>query len=260
MVPEYKSRWPDVDVKYLVISTDDYIVCLDNDLDVDWKTSDEYDKSGHNDEVEFNKILNNVALFESRPQHHLNNENKKSFRRMLGEAVARALAHDYKSAESILDQAQGFLLDRSREKSREWYLATGAASTILIVFVMCILFLFREEISLSFGIKNIDLLISITGGTIGAFMSITLRLGKSRVEADSGVYLHVLESISRITAGGIGGLLAGILMKLGIVVPTLNVQDSTLLTLFAIGFAAGASERFIPSFISTVEKEEKIHE
>jgi len=105
VVPEYKSRWPDVDVKYLVISTDDYIVCLDNDLDVDWKTSDEYDESGHNDEVEFNKILNNVALFESRPQHHLNNENKKSFRRMLGEAVARALAHDYKSAESILDQA-----------------------------------------------------------------------------------------------------------------------------------------------------------
>ena len=57
MVPEYISRWPDVDVKYLVISTDDYIVCLDNDFDVDWKTSDEYDKSGHNDEVEFVTIV-----------------------------------------------------------------------------------------------------------------------------------------------------------------------------------------------------------
>ena len=151
-------------------------------------------------------------------------------------------------------------MDRSREKSREWYLATGAASTIFIVFVMCTLFLYREEISLIFGLKNIDLLISIIGGTVGAFMSITLRLGKSRIEADSGVYLHVLESISRITAGSIGGLLAGILIKLGVFVPTLNAQDTTLLTLFAIGFAAGASERFIPSFISTVEKEEKIHE
>lgn len=260
MVPEYKSRWPDVDVKYLVISTDNYIVCLDDDLDVDWKTSDEYDKNGHDDEVEFNKILNNVALLESRPQHHLNSDNKKNFRRMLGESVGRALAHDYKSAESILDQAQDFLLDRSREKSREWYLATGAASTIFILFVMCVLFLFREEISLSFGIKNINLLISIIGGTIGAFMSITLRLGKSSIEADSGVYLHALESMSRITAGSIGGLLAGVLMKLGIVVPALNTQDSTLLTLFAIGFVAGASERFIPAFISKVEKEEKIHE
>lgn len=260
MVQEYKSRWPNVDVTYLVISTEDYIVCLDDDLDVDWETSAEYDKNGHDDEVAFNKILNNVALFESRPQHHLKNENKKSFRRMLGESVARALAHDYKSAASILDQAQDFLLDRSREKSREWYLTTCAVSTVIVCLVTSILFLFREEISLSFGIKNLDLLVSIIGGTVGAFMSITLRLGKSSVEADSGFYLHVLESISRTAAGSIGGFLSGVLIKLGIVMPAFNTQNSTLLTLFAIGFVAGASERFIPSFISKIEKEEKASE
>lgn len=260
MIPEYKSRWPDVEVNYLVISTDDYIVCLDDELDVDWKTSDEYDKNGHNDEVEFNKILNNVALFEGRPQHHLNSENKKSFRRMLGESVARALAHDYKSAESILEQAQEFLLDRSREKSREWYLTTSAVSTIIICLVMFILFPFRDEISLSFGIKNLDILVSILGGTIGAFMSITLRLGKSSVEADSGFYLHVLESIARTSAGSVAGILSGVLIKLGIVMPTFNTQDSILLALFAIGFVAGASERFIPSFISKIEKGEATNE
>lgn len=260
MVPEYKNRWPDVEVHYLVISTDDYIVCLDKEFDVDWKTSDEYDKNGHNDEVEFNKILNNVALFESRPQHHLKNENRKSFRRMLGESVARALAHDYKSAESILEQAQDFLLDRSREKSREWYLTTCALSTMVICLIISIIFLFREEISLSFGIRNLDLLVSIIGGTIGAFMSITLRLGKSSIEADSGVYLHILESISRTIAGSIAGILSGVLIKIGILMPAFNTGDSILLTLFSMGFVAGASERFIPSFISKIEKEENTNE
>ena len=42
--------------------------------------------------------------------------------------------------------------------------------------------------------------------------------------------------------------------------PAFNTGDSILFTLFSMGFVAGASERFIPSFISKVEKEEKTNE
>ena len=160
----------------------------------------------------------------------------------------------------LLEQAQDFLLDRSREKSREWYLTTCALSTMVICLIISTIFLYREEISLSFGIRNLDLLVSIIGGTIGAFMSITLRLGRSSIEADSGVYLHILESISRTIAGSIAGILSGVLIKIGIIMPAFNTGDSILLTLFSMGFVAGASERFIPSFISKVEKEEKTNE
>lgn len=260
MVPDYKKTWPDVEVNYLIISTEDYIVCLDKDLDVDWKTSDEYDRNGHDSEVEFNKILNEVALLESRPQHHLDENNRKNFRRMLGESVARALAHDYKSAGLIVRQAESFLLDRSREKSREWYLAAGGVSALIIFLVVGTLFVFRESFSLLLGLSDVSLLVSMLGGCIGSFISITLRLGKSNIEADSGLYLHIIEAISRVVTGSIGGVLSGILIKLGIIMPIFNGDGAILLGLFAIGFVAGASERFIPSFISKVEEKAEVHE
>ena len=43
------SKWPDLDLHYLVFEHDDFIVYLDSDLDVEWQTSDRYDKSGPND-------------------------------------------------------------------------------------------------------------------------------------------------------------------------------------------------------------------
>jgi len=256
MVPDYQSKWPDVEVSHLIISTDDYIVCLDKDLDVDWKTSDKYDEEGHEDDVQFHNILNNVALLESSPQHHLNNVNKKSFRRMLGESVARALANDYKNAESILEKAQNFLVNRSREKSRMWYLTTSATFTLVMIAVAVAFFLYVIKFKLDSGISIYDLVFSFVGGTVGAFTSITLRLGQSNVEADAGACLHVLESISRTATGGIGGILSGILIKLGVIMPAFNSPELLSLTLFAVGIAAGASERFIPSFISKIEKEE----
>lgn len=259
-MPDYKKEWSDVVVNYLIISTSDYIVCLDDEHDVDWKTTDEYDKKGHEDEIRFNETLNYVALLECRPQHHFDIEQKKNFRRMLGESVARSLAHDYKNADLMLKQAEEYLLDRSREKSREWYLVAGGLTTFISSIVILVLIVFQEKIQQLFNINESFFFISMLAGCLGSFLSITLRLGDSKVQADSGQYLHTLEAISRVVAGCIGGVLSGILIKTGIVMPSVSEETFYPLALFAIGFVAGASERFIPAFISKVENKESSYE
>jgi hypothetical protein len=254
MVPDYQEAWPDMEVEYLVISTKDYIVCLDKCLDVDWKTSDDYDKKGHNDEEKFNKVLNSVALLESKPQHHLDINLKKNFRRMLGEAIARALSFDYKSAHSIVDQAQAFLVDRSREKSRQWYLVSGAVAAAILCCFGVLLITFRTEVVEAFGGTLLLLLFSSVSGGVGAFVSITLRLGKSTVEAVSGKFLHAIEALARIFTGIFSGFIAGIMVKLGVLLPAFSTPDVLPLAIVAVGFVAGSSERFIPTLISTMEE------
>jgi hypothetical protein len=67
MPREYEKRWPDCKAKYLVLSTDRFIVFLDEELDVDWATSEQCDTDGQTDRVEHNSIINEAALLEATP-------------------------------------------------------------------------------------------------------------------------------------------------------------------------------------------------
>ena len=42
-----KEKWGALDIKHLIIDTKDYIVFIDNDLDLDWITTTDYDSRGH---------------------------------------------------------------------------------------------------------------------------------------------------------------------------------------------------------------------
>ena len=98
---DYEERWPYLDVQYLVLSTNEFIVFIDSDLDVDWKTSDEYDQKGHENIEKHNLILNRVATLECIPNEHQNKKVRLNFKRMIAEGVARSLKHDYENAEKI---------------------------------------------------------------------------------------------------------------------------------------------------------------
>ncbi|ORE89441.1 hypothetical protein ATO7_06160 [Oceanococcus atlanticus] len=243
-----------MDIEFLIISTNDYVVCLDTALDVDWKTSDEYDKRGHDDPQQFNRILNAVTLLETKPQHHLSSEMKQSFRRLLGEAVARALGGDYGNACTAVDQAKQFLTDRSREKSREWYLIASGTSAAIFALCGIAIWLLREKATPLLGQSALLFLICSVSGALGAFASIALRLGKMEVEAQSGRFLHQIEAFARVVSGAIGGFFGAVMVKLGLVLPLLDSGESMSLTMLLVGFVAGASERLIPTLISNVEE------
>ena len=263
MSPDYEQQWPDVNVHVLIISTEGYIVCLDERLNIDWKTSDQYDQTGHADLAKFNSILNGVAFLETKPIDYLTDSTKTNFKRMLGESIARALDHDYENAEIALEHAKNFLTDRNREKSREWYLKASGATTLSVATNGLLLWMFRACVTQITGETVFLIILTACMGGIGSFFSICLRLGDSKIEAHSDENLHLLEASFRVISGMVGALFVGLLVKLGVILPIFQDSKDLALAMIAMGFIAGASERLVPSLISNVEnsvsekKEEK---
>src|SRR6185437_5640191 len=106
-------RWPGIEIFHLILETDTFIVFIDNDIDVDWVTSDAYDVHGHKDAVKHNEILNRAAGLECIPNDHHKENIRLNFKRMVGEGVARSLDDDYDSADAILDKAEAYIADRN---------------------------------------------------------------------------------------------------------------------------------------------------
>ena len=103
-----KPKWPGIEVEHLVLETDEFIVWLDHDLDVDWQTSKKYDEAGPKDPVAQNEVLNLAAVLECVPSDHHERDIRLNFKRMIGEGIARSLDHDYESARKILELARAY--------------------------------------------------------------------------------------------------------------------------------------------------------
>src|SRR5271166_3036680 len=125
MPRQYEILWPNCNVRHLILSTERFIVFLDDVLDVDWSTSDAYDQDGHRDPSKHNSVVNEAALLEVTPCEGVSLAIKTHFKRLIGEAIARSLDGDYTGANEMLRSAQLYILARSQELSRWWYLSAS---------------------------------------------------------------------------------------------------------------------------------------
>ena len=102
----------------LIMSTDTWIVYLDDHLDVWWSVLDDYEGEYPED---WGALYNRVAHLETLSINRLAPEHMEPFRRLLGEAIARTLdEEDTSSATEVLDRASAFLEARSQERARTW--------------------------------------------------------------------------------------------------------------------------------------------
>jgi len=108
-VRDAEKNWPHLKPKYLIRSTRDFIVFIDDDLDIDWQSSDEYDAKGHKDGHKHNMVLNDAALLESTPCEGLCTEMRIHFKRLIGEGITRSFDHDYASASKMLEAAAEYI-------------------------------------------------------------------------------------------------------------------------------------------------------
>ena len=132
---EYSEQWQHVKYRHLILLDKDFIVFIDDDLDVDWQTTEAYDTRGHKNETQHNDILNAVARLEATPCSELPYSIRLQYKRLVGEGIARSLAHDYGNAKTILHTAEKYIRDRSEETSRYWYLT---ASTVMAALALAI--------------------------------------------------------------------------------------------------------------------------
>ena len=88
---EYEEQWPGLPINYLIVASDDYIVFLDYENDIDWKTSDEFDAKELTPE-EKNKyfaVKNEIDSAETIAINHIDDKVVIAFKRQLGEALVR---------------------------------------------------------------------------------------------------------------------------------------------------------------------------
>jgi len=254
---DLEEKWPKISFepeafRRLIISTDEYIVFIDNDLDVDWATKDEYDEKGYLDTTKHNQIVNLVAELECIPNYHHSDSIRLDFKRMCGEALARSLDNDYENANIMAEKAFVYITERNEEQSRYWYLKASVISGIVCIMAFLTCWYCRIEITSSLGeTARFCILASLAGG-IGAMLSIILRIGNSKLSSAAGEKIHYWEGCSRVLAGCLLGFAVSLVLKAGIVLPHVMSSEYQNASLLAFGFISGISERFVPSIISKV--------
>ncbi len=252
-----QEKWGVLNLRHLILDSQGFIVFIDNENDLDWITTAEYDEKGHEKPEKHKEILNGVALQECKPTTHLSETSLLSFKRLLGESLARSLAHDYKKAAEILNHAESYLIDRGKELSRQWYLARAGQTAALILSVGIILWTFRDISTNIFGAVFFNTCLCMVTGALGALMSIIFRMGKENLNCLSGKALHEIESSYRVIAGALSALLVSMLVRAELFLPVFSRIDQKEIALIALGFVAGMSERFAPSILAKLEKSHK---
>jgi hypothetical protein len=249
---DYSDRWSHIKPKYLIHAAADYIVFIDDDIDVDWETSPDYDQSGHKNIAKHNEILDGYAALETTPCHGLSQETKLHFKRLLGEAVARSFESDYSNAAKMLETARSFILARSQETSRLWYLTASFVATFPFIVGGIVVWLWRATVGQTLGPVVLWLIMSAVAGAVGALLSVIARTGKLKFDCSSGRKLHYLEGASRICAGGLSGTVVGLAIQSEMFLAPLARGEKTHAVMMITAFAAGAVERLATSIISAV--------
>src|SRR5215831_11619636 len=109
------------EVHYLVYFSDEFIVYIDHDLDIEWKTTEALDKSfdekGDDIKSKHYNVLMQAAAAETMPTDGLDYQQVLRFKRLIGEAIACSLVLEFDNALSTIGFARDYLRDRTQEVS-----------------------------------------------------------------------------------------------------------------------------------------------
>ncbi len=247
---DYHEKWAHMELAHLILSTKDFVVGIDKNGKIDWETSVEYDDRVLENDAKHRSLLGRASLLEETPSEYLQAGAQFSFKRLIGEAIALSLQHDYSNAAKMLEAAANFFRDRSEEVSRRWYLSASALMALPFMLLGLVVWTLRQYIVPFEGVISFWLLFATVAGSMGALLSVIGRSGKLRFDCSSGRSLHYLEGASRIWAGALSGFVVGLAVRFGIILAPLSHGGSVHGVMLLAAFAAGAGERLVTSIIS----------
>lgn len=255
---DYSDYWrdqigDDFDSIYLIRSDKEFIVYLDEDHDIDWLTTPQYDQHGAKDQPQHNAIYSEGVALQCAPCHGLSNEIKKQYKRLIGEALSFNFDDDYDTARRMLEEARAYIRARSKEISRYWYLSASSVMAAVMIVIGALIWIFRDPISACLTADFIWLCLAAVAGSCGAWLSVIGRSGQLKFDCSAGETLHYLEGASRIWAGALSGVLVALAVKSGFVLAPLSRNGDSIIVVMLAAFAAGAGERLATSIISTFD-------
>jgi hypothetical protein len=235
--------------KRLIMEGNNFIVVIDREGDIDWKTDEEYGW-GNLDETyqrKFNLILNRVAEQESICD--LSTELGR-FKRLSAEALARALDRDLLAANDMLDAVERMLREKLRDQCRTRYLVASLVFSSPF-FLLALWFLndwFADNAQIGFWV-----LIASSFGALGALLSVILGNNEPKCSPTATRHAQVIEAGARILGGAIAGSLMAVAVKTGWIFEPISKGSQGNATAIIAAFAAGFLERLAPSLVSQFE-------
>jgi hypothetical protein len=121
--PDIDKVWGFVDHRFLVMATNEFIVFIDDELCVDWKTTNEYDLVHAQNHTSITRVLNRAAAIEGAEWDSSNEQKTLHFKRQIAEAIARAFEGNFDQADEMLQSADQYrtaeLLKRTQAISEQ---------------------------------------------------------------------------------------------------------------------------------------------
>lgn len=221
-----------------------YIVFIDFQNDLDY--IDCRDLNDPAREREQNRWIAKLQHAEASQCKHLPESQQMDFKRMLGVGYQHVLNGNFDDVAAVIDEAKTYLRKRNKEYSRELFLKSGLPAA-LSAGILGLVGYFA-------GYRN-PWIYGILFGILGAFVSIWTRYGKVQFTGQAHNRLHILECYSRLLIGTIFAVIAMVAIQCQLILP--NISGSEKLYSFIIAaFIASFSERFIPSIVERITKDE----
>ena len=221
---------------------DGYIVFINmqNDIDyVDYRKKTDWTLD---EKKEFQSCLGKIQTAEVTPCLNLPWEQVLAFKQILAQGYLKIMQRDFSGIDEIIEDALLFLKQRNLEASRQLFIES--AGFVALVAAVTGLTLYYSDF------KNLWIY-GILFGILGSFVSIWTRYGKEDMTGLALKSLHVMESISRLFIGAIAAFVIMFAIRSGLM---LTVTEGPNMFFFycVFGFAAGFSERFLPSLIEKI--------
>lgn len=252
------EKWGDINVKLLIHETNDFIIFVNTSNDLDWVTSDEFDQREANKSNDRMEVLNKIAALECKPNKHLDQEVITNFKRLLGESLSRSFSGDDSNAINGLKIAEDYIEERGKELSREWYLSSAGQLSISLLLLGITIWSLHPYLENTLGKEFLSFFYMAISGSLGALLSISLRMGNENMNHHAGKKIHELEAKYRILSGTLSGLVLSIAVSTKMILPVLSELPDPKLALLVIAFFGGMSERLVPSISQNLEK--KMHD
>lgn len=263
-------------IHILILSEADYFVFLDEDLYVHWYYTANYVEAGFADDYgdivsrEANlEATSSLLLKKQKPRRERQGRRIETkgtqlevFRRLLGESIARLLDDRWtkdgkkpNNARAMLDKAELFLRERSRERARIWYLSSTLVTAMLMLAGALVLWVNRTRVLTFLGVEAsfIEVMLGAAMGSLGALLSVLRRSDDLKIDVSAGARVHYFEGAMRVLFGAMAGLLFALAIKSNILLGAINRSERATTILLVIAIVAGVSERLLPSLITQLE-------
>ncbi len=234
-----------------------FLVYLDNNLQVCWnRTTDVFENGSSNaNSKDVERILAKAQTIGAMPVPFLTEQQIETRSRIVGESVALALSGDVLAANRTLKDARDFIKEKAVEKARIWTVEGSLGSFMLLAVLFIGIAVYGPDKIAGVNLKELS--IAAVFGLIGSQFSLLQRVNDLGVAPLSGATPHVVEAFSRIFVGALAGLIMYVVLRAQIFFgfidhdPTNGVSEHWVT--WSLVVVAGASERLIPNFMTTIE-------